>query len=77
MKNIKIKFIYITKKLLQSEGENEDKLKIFEKKERFKGFRTLISNRGYSQGITRIINIGTTTHEFRNEVITKKTTQTI
>ena len=59
----------------QNEGENENKLTIFEKKEGFKGFRTLVSNRGTSQGITRVINIGTTTHEFKNAVITKKTTQ--
>ena len=58
----------------QSEGDNENKLKVFEKKEGFKGFRTLVSNRDTSQGITRVINIGTTTQEFSNAIITKRTT---
>ena len=60
--------------IAQNEGENSNKVQIYEKSGG-KGFKTSMTNRSTSQGITRVINVGTVTKEIGNALITTKTTQ--
>ena len=59
----------------QSDGENENKLKIYDEKDGIRSLKKIISNRSGSQGITRVVDVGTVTKEVGNAVITTKTTQ--
>jgi chromosome segregation ATPase len=59
----------------QSDGENENKIAIYDGNNGIKSLQKIISNRADSQGITRIVDVGTVTKEIGNAVITTKTTQ--
>ena len=59
----------------QSEGENENKIAIYDEKNGLKTLKKVISNQEDSQGITRIVDVGTVTKEIGNAIITTKTTQ--
>ena len=61
--------------LTPKKGGEFDKMQLIEAQGGTKGFRTVISNRAYGQGITRTVNVGSVTKEIGNAIITTKTTQ--
>ena len=60
--------------MAQSDGENDKQIQKYEGKGG-KGIRAFSSNRSTSQGITRVVDMGTTTKEIGNTVVTTKTTK--
>ena len=54
----------------QSDGEN-----IYDEKKGVKTVKKIVTNKANSQGITRIVDVGTVTKEIGNAFITTKTTQ--
>ena len=56
------------------DDENNKKIQIYDGKNG-KALKTTYSNSSSSKGITRIVNVGTTTQEIGNALITTKTTK--
>ena len=63
------------KEITPKKGGEFDKMQLMESTGGKKGYRTVISNTAYGQGITRTVNVGSVTKEIGNAIITTKTTQ--
>ena len=60
---------------IRLEVGKENKIALYNENNGIKSLQKIISNKADSQGITRIVDVGTVTKEIGNAVITTKTTQ--
>ena len=61
--------------MVKSEDENEKQIQKYDEKEGTNGIRVFSSNKSTSQGITRVVDVGTVTKNIGNTVVTTKTTK--